>query len=196
MNGNIENTTKRDPLLHFAGALGGMDDYVTGMESAGQRQLVHSDRLPTDIGSNTVEEFEALGFTLGDPDPQDPMFRPATLPDGWQREGSDHAMWSYILDPNGRRRVAIFYKAAFYDRSAFMRISTIYSELTGVVWGDDEPVIDEWTTREDWIAALRAQAEDDRAKEREFKDHASGLSESAAARAAKCESFLAKLAGA
>jgi predicted secreted protein len=30
-------------------------------------------------------------------------------------------MWSYIVDDEGTQRVAIFYKAAFYDRDAFMR---------------------------------------------------------------------------
>lgn len=118
----IEDTSKRDPLIHLAGAMGGMDQYVPEMESAGQRQLVNSDRLPTE--SNCDDELLDLGFTFEEPDPDDPLFRAATLPAGWSREVSDHAMWSYLLDEVGRRRVAIFYKAAFYDRRAFMRLES------------------------------------------------------------------------
>lgn len=154
----IENTTARDPALHlFSSLLEGADGYIHGMEAAGQRQLVNSDRLPTKLQSDTDEDFITLGFTFGAPDPNDSLFRPATLPPGWRREGSDHAMWSYLVDANGRRRVQIFYKAAFYDRDAFMSLRTIRSELSELLWGDDEsaqPVVDDWTTREAWIDVI------------------------------------------
>lgn len=98
----IENTSARDPLIHFAGALSdGTSRYVTDMEAAGQQQLVASTQIPT-RGS---DDLAALGFELGDVDPSDPMFRDATLPAGWKKQGSDHAMWSYIVDSLGRRRV-------------------------------------------------------------------------------------------
>jgi hypothetical protein len=87
---------------------------IEAMERDGQQQLVHSDRLPTDRRG----DFEALGFTFGEPDPDDPLFCPATLPDGWEKRSTDHSMGSVIVDPLGRERVSIFYKAAFYDRSA------------------------------------------------------------------------------
>lgn len=119
----IENTSNRDPLLHYLGMQdAGQTDYILGMEAAGQRQLVNSDRLPVRILGATLADFEALGFTFGEPEPDDPLFRAATLPAGWTRRGSDHAMWSYIDDETGTPRVAIFYKAAFYDRRAFMRL--------------------------------------------------------------------------
>jgi len=35
-------------------------------------------------------------------------------------------MWSYLHDEHGRERCAIFYKAAFYDRDAFLTISPRY----------------------------------------------------------------------
>lgn len=121
----IENTSKRGPLTHLLGAMGsGSSDYITGMEAQGQRELVNSDRLPVDTNGQD-DAFRELGFQLGDPDPNDPLFRPATLPEGWRREGSDHAMWSHIVDEQGRERIAIFYKAAFYDRCAFMDIVRI-----------------------------------------------------------------------
>lgn len=137
-----EDTSRRDPLLHLAGSWDNPSRYIEEMESAGQRQLVNSDRLPTD-GSDDPR-FAELGFTFGDPDPKDPMFRPATLPAGWRREGSDHAMWSYILDERGIRRVAIFYKAAFYDRRAKMYLTRPgFEAATHAIYGDG-PVTGPW----------------------------------------------------
>ena len=102
-------------------------------------------------------EFEALGFTFGEPDAGDPMFRPATLPAGWQRKGSDHAMWSYIIDEHGRDRISIFYKAAFYDRDAFMSLVGLGWYVAKSVEHDAGPVIfdDQWATREAVAAAMR-----------------------------------------
>lgn len=116
------NTTREannDPFgtLVTVGFGGGIE----AQESAGQAQLVNSTAIPTDMHCKP-EELEALGFTLGEVHADDPMFRDATLPEGWSREGSDHAMWSYIVDERRFRRVSIFYKAAFYDRSAHLGI--------------------------------------------------------------------------
>jgi len=123
---NITNTST-DPVTPYLVLAEGISDGGSGaieaMEKRGQTELVNSDRLPTDTGSSD-EAFLALGFTFGDPDPSDPLFRPASLPPGWKRQASDHDIWSYLVDEFGRRRVAIFYKAAFYDRRAFMRIDT------------------------------------------------------------------------
>lgn len=118
----IENTSQRYPVIHLLGAMSdGRPNYITDMEARGQEQLLHSDRLPAEMNEPEAD-YVALGFTFGPPDRDDPLFRPATLPAGWKRRGSDHAMWSYIDDEQGRERVAIFYKAAFYDRRAFMRL--------------------------------------------------------------------------
>lgn len=192
----VENTAERDPLLHLAGAWSDPGRYITDMESAGQRQLVHSDRLPTDMGSNTVEEFEALGFKLGDPDPQDPLFRPATLPEGWSREASDHSMGSYIVDQNGRKRVSIFYKAAFYDRSANMRLCTIHNEIQDLLWGDGPAVmpIDDWTPREAWIEALTEARDRELASAVEQDSYYPEGAKKTRARAAKCDELLKTLA--
>lgn len=92
------------------------------MEAAGQQQLVNSDRLPVDTDGQD-QAFIDLGFTFGEPDADDPLFRPATLPEGWTRRASDHDMWSYLVDETGTDRVSIFYKAAFYDRRAHMGLT-------------------------------------------------------------------------
>lgn len=139
----IENTSDRDPMVHLAGMWGGgpaVTRYVEDMEAAGQQQLLHSDRLPTEAHG----DFEALGFTFGEPDPDDPLFRPATLPAGWTREGSDHAMGSYLLDERGVRRVSVFYKAAFYDRCANIHVLNVGADLaTHAIYGDG-PVTGPW----------------------------------------------------
>jgi hypothetical protein len=154
----IEDTTGRDPLIHLIGGLGGLDGYVGEMEQRGQEQLVHSDRLPVELNSSKEEDFLAAGFTFGEPDPQDPLFRPATLPEGWKREGMDHSMWSQIVDHKGRQRVRIFYKAAFYDRRAFMSLVSPLEVLSDLFEQDiKELPIDDWRTRELWVELLTKQ---------------------------------------
>lgn len=114
------------------------DGGIEASEERGKRGLLKTDLLPVEIQGRYLEadrrlqtdeearaDFEALGFVLGEPSPDDPLFAPATFPTGWTRDGSiDHSMWSHLLDEDGNRRVAIFYKAAFYDRRAFMRLET------------------------------------------------------------------------
>lgn len=118
----IEDTSKRNPLLHLLGSMGeGSSDYITGMEAQGQRQLVESEQLPIDTGGD--EMYEALGFTFGDA--TDELFRSATMPAGWSKHATDHAMWWKITDERGRERASAFYKAAFYDRRAFMRLTPL-----------------------------------------------------------------------
>lgn len=152
----IENTSKRDPELMFLEAMVAPDGFVERMESAGQAQLVNSTMLPTK-GS---DELEALGFTLGDVDRADPLFRAVTLPEGWRKEATDHSMWTRILDPQGRERVAVFYKAAFYDRDAFCRAATPEGYVWALSHSAGQPVIDNWCTPEHTAEAARKIIED------------------------------------
>lgn len=114
----VENTTdtnERNPHLPVAGLVGG-PGYIEAQEAAGQRQLVEGVSFPVMGGQES--ELVAMGFVLGEPYADDPMFRDVKLPDGWSRKATDHSMHSVIVDNKGRERVGIFYKAAFYDRSA------------------------------------------------------------------------------
>lgn len=148
---SIENT--QDPhSKHLTAMLlvatGDTEAVIGQQERAGQQQLVHSACLPTELRSPRAE-FEALGFTFGQPDPHDPLFTPTGLPDGWKKEGSDHAMWSYVVDQLGRRRVGVFYKAAFYDRKADMHLIGLSAYVTSCVHDGKPVVTDEvWATRE------------------------------------------------
>lgn len=112
-------------------------DGIMAQERRGQQELVTSDVLPRDTrGSDAA--FLALGFTFGEP--VDDLFRNATLPAGWRRKGSEHAMWSYLVDARGIRRVAIFYKAAFYDRSAHMDLVNVGNAIAITALYGDGPI--------------------------------------------------------
>ncbi|MGW6461454.1 hypothetical protein ACWF94_36930 [Streptomyces sp. NPDC055078] len=167
----IENTTQKsqepeETLGYLAASLspGGSDQYIADQERAGQAQLVASDRLPV-VRDNQRADFEKLGFTFGDPDPQDPLFAPATLPEGWTREASDHPMWSYLVDQLGRRRVGVCYKAAFYDRQADMSLHTVYTHVWHHIHEGRSLISD------DTWATPAAIAEECRRGMREAQDH-------------------------
>jgi len=88
---------------------------IEAQEKAGQKALVASTNMPKEM-LPSKEDFEKLGFVFGDD--VDDLFISAKFPDGWTRGATNHAMYSDIVDEKGRRRVVIFYKAAFYDRRA------------------------------------------------------------------------------
>jgi hypothetical protein len=144
---------------------------IEEMEREGKAQLLNSDRLPADVRDR--EAFEALGFTFGEPDQDDPMFMPATFPPGWRREGSNHAMWSYIVDEFGRHRVAVFYKAAFYDRRAFMRLESLSWYVTEhVEYGKPLTFDGKWATREAVVAEMRQARESNLKEAADFRRYA------------------------
>lgn len=117
---------------------------IVAQEKAGQAMLVASASLPKDIKGNTRADFESLGFKFGAD--VDDIFVTCDLPAGWYKKATDHDMWSEIYDDKHRVRVAVFYKAAFYDRHADMRLVPRYSVqsrddehyLVRVI-GDEEP---------------------------------------------------------
>lgn len=91
---------------------------LEAMEKKGQDEAVATTMLPAKIYDK--EEWEGLGFTFGDPDPKEPLWRPSTMPKGWSRKGSDHPMWTNLIDACGNCRGQFFYKASFWDRDALM----------------------------------------------------------------------------
>jgi hypothetical protein len=119
-----EDTSRVDPLFHLAGMMeGGTSRYIEEQEREGQRQLVKSTSLPTQLIGCTEDEVRSLGIELGPvPTTGDSLFRPATLPGGWKLVPTSHSMWSQIIDDRGFVRAAMFYKAAFYDRAAHLNL--------------------------------------------------------------------------
>lgn len=119
----ITNTTTLPPEIHRADAILGGPGAIERSEARGHQELVNSTQLPTDCRPEDKAKLEAAGVVFGEPNPRDPMFCDATLPAGWKKVATDHSMWSDIVDETGKKRGSIFYKAAFYDRSA-----TLYAE--------------------------------------------------------------------
>lgn len=129
------NTSKADPVENFLTAMGGIE----AQEAQGQREMVASSVLPFPNWQSSDAAFEELGFKFGDKIAGDDLFRQATLPAGWTKVGSDHAMWSYVADERGINRVGIFYKAAFYDRRADMHIINVGNQVAqDWIFGDAE----------------------------------------------------------
>lgn len=127
------NTAANHPLVNHMGALDALDrtgdpsNAILEMEAEGQRQLVESEVLPTEIKGDAdgaiKQTLIELGFKFGEVVKDDPIFRQVELPVGWKKVGSDHNMWSYVNDEQGRRRISVFYKAAPYDRRARMEVN-------------------------------------------------------------------------
>lgn len=130
MMNRVRNTTREiesNPAAGFAMCLPGG---IEASEARGQAELVGSSVLPAEMGDQRPA-FEALGFWFGERVEGDPLFIHAELPAGWSKAPSDHDMWSYVLDDKGRKRVSVFYKAAFYDRRARMSLARRY-DIGGV----------------------------------------------------------------
>jgi hypothetical protein len=151
-----------DKLMLLDALTGGSTgpSFIEASEKRGQQQLVASAVMPTDRKGD-AEEYAALGFVFGEIVEGDEIFIHCALPEGWTKQASDHDMWSYILDDLGRRRVAVFYKAAFYDRSAFCRIETAYSYLSSALYEKREPILDDV-----WLTPKRAAVELDQIAQR------------------------------
>ena len=108
-------------MTHLLGMMiMGASDYIYAQEKQGQAEVVRRKLFPLEIHGATREELEAIGFVFGEP--VDELFQECTLPEGWTIRPTDHSMWSHIVDENGEVRGSIFYKAAFYDRSAFASV--------------------------------------------------------------------------
>ena len=66
--------------------------------------------------------LEGRGVVFGEP-VGDGLFQAVTLPEGWEKKGSDHALWSYIYDKNGEEVCSIFFKSTPWDTDAFMNVN-------------------------------------------------------------------------
>ena len=94
---------------------------ILAQEARGQRAFAASTVLPIECLGCTREQLEALGIVFGEP--VDDLFIEVQLPEGWEKVPTDHSMWTDLVDAQGERRAAVFYKAAFYDRSAHISLT-------------------------------------------------------------------------
>lgn len=133
---NTSEEAKDNPLAALAtmGAFGGSGREIEESEARGQEELVRSEVLPSKMSPTDRKALEAAGVVFGDPVNGDDIFVHVKLPAGWEKRRTNHSMWSDLVDDKGRKRAAIFYKAAFYDRSAHLttcnrhRIESDYPE--------------------------------------------------------------------
>lgn len=109
--------TKQNP--HPEWLMGGNPQAIEKQEAQGQQEVVNAAVLPTNVTNR--EMFESAGVVFGEPLADDPLFCNATLPEGWTKRATEHRLWTELVDEHGGVRGSIFYKAAFYDRDAFMR---------------------------------------------------------------------------
>jgi hypothetical protein len=97
-------------------------DLTEIQETQGQMELVNSTCLPVACDHNEKRVLQEAGVIFDEPLQDDPIFCNAILPAGWSKRATNHSMWSELVDETGRVRATIFYKAAFYDRSAHLSI--------------------------------------------------------------------------
>lgn len=90
---------------------------IEAQEAQGQKDFVACETLPIECPR---EQLESLGFVFGEA--ADDIFIYVQFPEGWKKEPTEHSMWSDLVDDKGQKRGSIFYKAAFYDRSAHMNL--------------------------------------------------------------------------
>ena len=92
---------------------------IESQEKMGQQELVTDSALPTQgLDGLPLTEWgvEVVGVRANDP-----LFTEVKLPAGWMLRATVHDMWSELIDGHGVKRASIFYKAAYYDRGAFIR---------------------------------------------------------------------------
>lgn len=152
------------PLL---GLVMGQPSAIAASEEAGQREVVASTVLPVK-DREAWEILGKMGVVRGVAVSGDDLFVNATMPAGWTKRRTDHSLWSEVVDERGRVRASIFYKAAFYDRDAFMSALPRYRvdykldghETVGVVAEDaDGSILWEKPTANNREAREAAQVE-------------------------------------
>lgn len=92
---------------------------IEAQEMAGQMDQAAKETLPVDLKPDR-RAFERLGFEFGGV--VEGIFLGAKFPPGWSKKPTGHSMWTDLVDGQGRKRGGIFYKAAFYDRSAYAHL--------------------------------------------------------------------------
>jgi hypothetical protein len=136
----------------FANAvIAAMPGGIEQQEAAGQRAFVKSETLPKDCDAETRKTLESAGVIFGDP--VDDLFVRVMLPTGWHKEATNHAMHNKLLDEKSRVRATIFYKAAFYDRSANIHICRRFRPSHEPEGGWEK--YDNCAAESAWVAAVR-----------------------------------------
>lgn len=116
---------------------------IEAQEKAGQIEQSLQDTLPIDMHGCSQADFEKLGFKFLNK--IDRLFWQCEFPKGWRKKPTDHSMWSDLLDDKGRKRAGIFFKAAFYDRDAFIGLTPRYGVKSAYLDANKEEIYDRLT---------------------------------------------------
>lgn len=118
------------PVAYAAAVRGDLDNTLVAQipggierqEAKGQQDSNAQRTLPIKMDWGALEK---LGFKRGEAD--DNLFLKVEFPLNWNKLGTNHSLWSYLIDDRGRIRGDLFYKAAFYDRAARGTLRRRYS---------------------------------------------------------------------
>jgi hypothetical protein len=128
-----QKTELEDILFMIDASTLGNSRAIDKQELRGQKELIDSAVLPKRISDGERAILETYGIIFGED--VDDLFVNVVLPQGWTKVATEHSMWSNLVDDKGRERASIFYKAAFYDRDAFIRLSRRFSVHSGSIEG-------------------------------------------------------------
>lgn len=99
---------------------------IEAQEAAGQAKLVEAaNLLPGKLSVELKDQLWKLGFRFVSTTSDD-LFDTWVFPAGWKIQATNHPIHNDLLDDKGRRRGGMFYKAAFYDRSASLNLARRY----------------------------------------------------------------------
>ena len=118
--------------MQIAASPGGIER----QEAAGQRELLERNILPREIKGGTCEQLAQFGLKFGED--VDDLFVECELPSGWTKKAGAWDTHNDLLDEKGRIRAFLFFKAAFYDRQAYMSLRCRFKvDLYGKAQDDD-----------------------------------------------------------
>lgn len=101
-------------------AIASLPGGIEALEAVGQIELCNSTKLPKDTNGCTREDLEKLGIKFLKS--YDDIFINVKLPKDWKLIPTEHSMWNDLIDENKKVIAQVFYKAAFYDRSAHIQL--------------------------------------------------------------------------
>lgn len=143
----MKKVTRTNKEPHPEWLFGLNPNAIERQESEGQQELVNGSQLPRYLNDGgrrqkeAIEDYLKMGIEvwaryqgkmcrivkdIHSQIDKDELFITAKLPEGWKLIATDHSMWNSLLDANGSKRGSIFYKAAFYDRDAFINLECRY----------------------------------------------------------------------
>lgn len=108
----------------FLEVLKATEEGIQNVEKSGQSQLIQSSQIPRMFMGGKKEDLEAMGVKFLGETPGDDLFYDVELPEGWTKKKHDggNDYWTELRNEKEEVIAMIFYKAAFYDRKAHIRV--------------------------------------------------------------------------